>query len=244
MILLCFLLLFNDIDGTQVESVWEEANRAYQAGDFTKASGLYEKLVQEGVHNGKLHFNLANAYMKQERLGPAILQYCKARKYLPNDPDVIANLNLVQSMRVDAIEGEDEAFMVGYDNILRSISPGAVQLLAMIFLALAGITGLGRILKPEMGKWLSYVLVISAVWGLIFTALAFMQHDRLDRRDLGVLIAEKTDVRAGPATTEAVSFTIHEGVRFRILGEAQGWYRIGLANGYNGWIPRSAGGVI
>ena len=57
---------------------------------------------------------------------------------------------------------------------------------------------------------------------------------------MGVLIAAKTDVRAGPVATETISFTIHEGVRCRIMGKTDGWLRIGLANGYNGWVPRAS----
>jgi len=30
---------------------------------------------------------------------------------------------------------------------------------------------------------------------------------------------------------------VGEGARCRILDKTEGWLRIGLANGYNGWVP-------
>jgi len=220
------------------EAIWAQANRAYADGRFDDAIASYEVLLESGVHNGKLHFNLANAYMKEDQVGPAILHYLKARKYLPGDADVRANLALAEQARAELIEGEDEAFMAAYDSALRRLNYSTVFGMAAICLALAGLALAWRIVRPDTGKWLTYLLTIALVWGLIASTVTVMQYRQLTRDDLAVLVARVTEVRAGPARTETVSFTISEGARCRILDETEGWFRIGLANGYNGWVPQ------
>ena len=242
MTLLLLLLAF--VQDPSPQSLWDDANRAYKEGRFSDASAQYEVLLGEGIHNGMLHFNLGNAYFKQSKVGPAVLHYLKARKYLPGNQDISDNLAMAMAKRKDAIEGEEEAFMSAYDSVLRRIDYGTVFMLAALFLILAGITLLWRIIRQETARWLVYVLVISGVWGLLFGIGASLQYRQMTRTDLGVLVAAKAEVRAGPATTEVVSFTIHEGVRCRILDKTEGWYRIGLANGYNGWVPQQAVTVI
>ncbi|MDJ0835768.1 MAG: SH3 domain-containing protein [Acidobacteriota bacterium] len=243
MTLLLFLLVLNP-QGSDPQTLWQEANRAYQDGRFSDASAQYEVLIEEGIHNGMLHFNLANAYFKQQKIGLAVLHYLKARKYLPGNKDITANLEMAMAQRKDLIEGEDEAFMSSYDSVLRRIDYSTVFTLSAFFLILAAATLLWRIIRPDGGRWQIYVLVISGVWGILFGAGAYLQYNQLTRTDLAVLVAPKAEVRAGPATTEVISFTVHEGVRCRILDKTEGWYRIGLANGYNGWVPQQAVTII
>ncbi len=115
---------------------------------------------------------------------------------------------------------------------------------ALALLIIGGLASLWLILKPTASKGVGYVMVIGCILGLCLTGIAFMQYKQLTRDDLGVLIANQAVMRSGPANTESENFTIHEGVRCRILDETEGWYRISLANGYNGWVPRASVGII
>jgi len=200
------LILCLSISEADPEAIWTMANQAYAEGRYNEAIVGYEALIEEGVYNGKLHFNLGNAYAKQDRIGLAMLHYLKARKYLPGDPDIAANLELVEQRRPEMIEGEDEAFMASYDALARRLSYPLVFYSAAFCLLLAGSATAWRLFRPEIGKWLTYVLVISLVWGLIASSVAVLQYQQRMRDDLGVLIAKTTDVRAGPAQTETISF--------------------------------------
>ena len=51
----------------------------------------YEQALEVGGASGAVLFNLGNAYFKQSRLGPALLNYERARRLLPRDPDIAAN---------------------------------------------------------------------------------------------------------------------------------------------------------
>jgi len=233
-------LLLSLVQLDDPEQVWTQANEAYEDGRFSEAQALYESLIKRDIHNGKLHFNLANAYLKNQRLGPAILHYCKARKYMPNDPDIAQNLALADAQRTDPpIEGEDEAFLMGFDRVVRALNYPTLFFLAAGLLVIAGLASLILVVRPFTGKWLGYVLVIAGVVGIFLSAVTYVQHRQLTRTDLGVVVSSRLDVRAGPATDETISFMVHAGIRCRILDETEDWLRIGLANGYNGWVPRT-----
>ena len=239
------LLLFTAPPQAEPEALWQEANQHYKDGSFQLALDIYLILLRDGVENGKLHYNLGNAYFKTEHLGKAILHYNKAAKYLPGDSDVAANLALAEDHRAGPkIEDEHEAFAQTLDRIAHQISYRLVFLAALVFLLIGGLASLLLILRPMSGKWLGYVMVIGATFGLILMALAFVQHRQLSRDDMAVLTAVKVDVRSGPSNQESSSFVIHEGIRCRILDKTEGWFRIGLANGYNGWVPRGVVEII
>jgi len=245
--MLLFMLIFvqSGQPAPQFEENWTQANQFYQEGKYQEALVLYQSLLDAGIQNGKLHFNAGNAYLKCGQVGKAVVHYCKARKLMPGDPDVTENLAIADENRVDkTIVGEDETFMVGFDKLAGSVRYPILFNLALAFIILAGLASLMLVVRPHSGKWLGYLLVISGVLGLILIATTYAQHRQLTRKDFAVLVASETDVLSGPSKRETVSFTIHEGMRCRILGETENWYRIGLANGYNGWVPRSAVEII
>ncbi|MBW2367689.1 MAG: tetratricopeptide repeat protein [Deltaproteobacteria bacterium] len=76
----------------------------YEAQDFTEAIDAFTRVVESGVSNGKLFYNLANAHFKHSNLGPAILWYERARRLLPNDPDIRFNLDYASSLVQDEKE--------------------------------------------------------------------------------------------------------------------------------------------
>jgi len=220
--------------------VWAQANQAYQEERFQEAVELYESILADGVQNGNIHFNLGNAYFKTQQLGKAVLHYYKARKFSPGDEDIANNLALAAESRVDPIiDEEDEAFSRGFDAVAHTLNYKAVFYLSLVMLCMGGLASLGMILKPQTGKWIGYVMVTGSVVGLLLMAAAFLQYHQITRTDMAVIIAKEVNVLSGPSSKEPISFTIHEGISCRVLDENEGWCRIRLANGFNGWMRRS-----
>ena len=85
------------------EAFFEEGNRLYQEGDFAGAVELYERILESGVESGELHYNLGNAWFRLGEIGPAVLHYERARRMMPRDDDLRANLELARSLTVDEI---------------------------------------------------------------------------------------------------------------------------------------------
>ena len=84
---------------TQVE-FYQEGNRLYQEGDFEGALASYLRLVEAGFESGEVYYNIGNTYFKLGNVALSILYYERARRLLPGDEDVQANLDLARSLTV------------------------------------------------------------------------------------------------------------------------------------------------
>src|SRR5205814_513210 len=81
-----------------------QGNAAYKAGDYAGAAGAYERLLNAGLASGPLYFNLGNAYFKNGHVGQAILNFERAHRLMPRDPDVRANLAYAAEIAKDIPE--------------------------------------------------------------------------------------------------------------------------------------------
>ena len=67
---------------------------------------------------------------------------------------------------------------------------------------------------------------------------------RLDGTDLAVVLDDAVEVLAGPGPNNATLFTVHEGLTLEVRAERPEWIQVSLPNGLNGWIPRTAIGLV
>jgi len=93
------------LDKTQIVELFSKAKSFFwqaqevSASDPESAKKLYEssilrfeRIVRDGgIHNGKLYYNIGNAYFRAGNLGRAILNYKKAQTYIPNDQNLLHN---------------------------------------------------------------------------------------------------------------------------------------------------------
>ena len=61
------------------------ANDLYAKSKFQEAADSYESLIQRGINNGYLYYNLGNTYIRLGKIGPAILNYIHAQKLIPRN---------------------------------------------------------------------------------------------------------------------------------------------------------------
>src|ERR1041385_4838407 len=80
---------------------FKAANQLYDAGKFAEAAAVYEKLEPKTAH---VYYNLGNAWFRQGKMGLAVLNYERARRLAPRDPDILANLKFAeQRLGVDDV---------------------------------------------------------------------------------------------------------------------------------------------
>ena len=82
-----------------------QANNAYQNSDYSTSIALYEELVDSGIRDANVYFNLGNAYYENGQLGSALLNYRRAQQINPRDVDIGVNIALVRSERLDLQQG-------------------------------------------------------------------------------------------------------------------------------------------
>jgi uncharacterized protein YgiM (DUF1202 family) len=59
-----------------------------------------------------------------------------------------------------------------------------------------------------------------------------------------VVLPDAASVKEGADTNYRTVFAVHAGLRVRIQERDQGWVRVRLANGLEGWLPETEVGRI
>lgn len=80
-----------------IDTLFDEANRAYSKGEFTTAADLYEKIITNYGYSSGVLYNLANSYARLDRTGDAVLHYERALRLAPGDSDITNNLRMVKT---------------------------------------------------------------------------------------------------------------------------------------------------
>jgi hypothetical protein len=243
----------------QIAALFSRANDAFRQAntaidDVGKANSLYEKailgyekIIREGrIQNPKLYYNLANAYLLQNDLGRAILNYRRAEKLDKSNSDIQKNLAFARGRRIDKVEQKTETQIMQtlifwhYDLGMRTKFIIAWTGFMVLCLTLTAAIWFGR----KTG--LSVVAVISAVLLVCFavsvTIDGFTQATCLS----GVIISPQVTAYQGDGPNYPASFKepLHAGTEFVLLERRPGWLHIRLVNGSDGWVPQSDAELI
>ena len=230
----------------------KQANQAFQQGldttDTARSKGYYQQaidaytaLLDAGVRNAKLYYNLGNAHMLRHDFGRAILNYRRGLQLEPGNARLQANLRYARSQRLDQIEtSAQQAFLsrlfFWQDDL--SVSAQATLAIALFWLAW------GSALAHQFwrrGAW-RWLAAGAAFATLLFAASAWMIHTQNTATQHGVIVANEASVRKGNGASYALQFPhpLHSGAEFTVLEHRGDWLYIQLDNGDNGWIRQAA----
>jgi len=224
------------------EEIFERGNTAYEEGRFLDAAEAYRAVLRYRIRDAVVEFNLGNAEFRLGNLGPAILHYERARRLAPTDRDVLANLDYARSLCRDRVEAPPEIAIVGWLRDAQSAvgpDPQAWATLVLVWVA----CGLIAWCFARPGGWTAgHGWAIAAL--LLAITLGFASwrttYARVEGRALAVVLAEASDVLAGPGENNATLFTVHEGLTLEVRSEREDWLQVSLPNGLNGWVRRGA----
>jgi hypothetical protein len=226
--------------------VMDTANQLYEAGQYTQAAQAYEQLVEQGMADSALFYNLGNAHFKQGDYGRAILNYRRAQQLAPRDADIAANLALARAQAVDQYEVVDEGGFIGQAgsavqawlslNELAMAALAAWVLFALLLLLISSARA-----GSAWRKGLQYTLVATAM-ALAVGVLALGSALYADRQwSEGVIVATEVDVTSGPGGQYVTEFTLHSGAEVDLVEMRGNWARLVLPGGeLEGWVPAGA----
>lgn len=219
-----------------------EANRLYEAGQFVEAVVAYQGLVDAGVTDGTLYYNLGNAHFKAGDLGHAILNYRRAQALLPRDPDVAANLQLARAQATDRLETEGEGVMVGFVRRVlvewTTLDEAAGIALGLWVLLCALVVA--AILWRRGQQALRYAIVVLGVMLALSLLSIGIRVSDVHGSSPAVIVAQAVEVRSGPGEDYLAEFTLHTGAEIRVLERRGDWVRIALPGDLQGWVPGEA----
>ena len=103
-----FLLFTGISHGSELTRLFLDGIKDYRNGRYEDAIQKFSSVADGGVSNGKLFYNLGNAYLKNGDLGLALLWYERADKLIPNDVSTINENNIIFKSVICIIGQNDE----------------------------------------------------------------------------------------------------------------------------------------
>lgn len=219
-------------------------NQNYEAGDYAEAVEVYEIIVNAGVQDSTLYYNLGNAYFKNGDLGRAILNYRRAQYLDPRDADVAANLDIARLQTLDKLESADLGV---WTNLVQAaeewLTLTEAAILALMLWLVTCTFAIAAILSRRLRRASLWIVAIAGIFllaGLLSMANRYYWQTTYPP---AIIVAQEIDVTSGPGGADQylVEFNLHSGAEVRMIDSRPGWRRIALpGNDFQGWIPTEA----
>ena len=222
---------------------FEQANAAYNEGNYQSALDLYNNIVEAEQESVPLYFNLGNTYYKMGTYPMAIYYYEKALKLDPSNADVKTNLEIANLAIADKIESIPQSFIIkGWNNVKNMFSSNAwatvsvicfTILLAALFLFLRA----HRMGLRKVGFFVGILALLFFVFSFIFS---MEKRNEAKEKNHAIIMTPAVTVKSSPNDGSVDLFVLHEGTKVTLLDETDGWNKVKIANGSEGWLPSDA----
>lgn len=225
-------------------SEFYRGNQAYKEGSYDESIRAYRGVIANGHESGALYFNLGNAHMKKGELGAAILEYERAQRLLPGDPDVAANLAYARELaKDDAVETPlwwRLLFPLAERARSAVLAWGWTALWALFWVVL----GL-RFAFPARRQGAGRVAWTLGVAALLTGASFAARLIAVDLKDTAVVVSGgETPVRFEPSESGTEHFRVGEGTLLEVTDARGEWLQVRRRDGRRGWIPAAAAGLV
>ena len=219
---------------------FDEGNQRYQEGNFDGALDRYLRILDDGLESGELYYNIGNAYFKLGEIGPAILSYERARRLMPSDDDLLANLELARSLTADEITPLPGFWLFRVVGWWVGLLPlrALVWLVAVAYLA-AMTAVILVMLRPAtaLAVWGRRIAITAAAVTVVFGINLTARELGLGAAEQAVILAEEAVVQSAPSDDAALQiFAVHEGTKVRVDRRSEEWVEIVLEDGKVGWV--------
>ena len=209
-----------------------------------EAVDQYRRVAVAGFESGALYFNLANAELKSGRIGAAVLDYERARRLLPRDPDVRANLGYAIEQAGVELPEPPLWKRLAFPLASRLATGEMAAIVGVLWIVFWGILALSLVVVRGRPLWRRAAWIVGVLTFFLASNLAVRAWDTEWTRAAVVTASGESAVRFEPAESGTEHFRVREGDWLVVGGESGGWYRVQRPDGRRGWIPQAAVGVV
>jgi tetratricopeptide (TPR) repeat protein len=224
---------------TDPSAVFVRAGGFYSEGRYLDAAQAYEEVLRAGVESANLYYNLGNAYFRAGDVGRAVLNYERARRLAPRDPDVLANLDFARSRGAEA---EPRSLL---SRILFPLADrmstdrlflGAVIVWTIFFALLAAAR-----LVPRARVGAGRGAIIAAVAFVVCLTSGLVRLATVEWPAQAVVVSDRVaTIRFEPSASGAAHFEAKPGAMLRWVTEREGWVQVARSDGRRGWVERAS----
>lgn len=220
-------------------SLWAKGNEAYSMGEFNNAVQYYTRIEKQGLASAALYYNMGNAYYRLKENGKAILYYERTLKLDPANSDARINLQMASAQTLDKIEEvPDFIFVTWVKNVRNSLSSNGWARLSLVLLCVTLIFLLAfKFVGSRRARKVNFIISCCILFFTIVSLLFSVDLAvRANSSDSAIVMNNIGNVKSAPNTTGNSIFVLHQGTKLKILEKAQGWDRIQIKDGRQGWI--------
>lgn len=245
-----FILLvsFSVFAETPAENDFAKANELYKQEKYSDAVAQYEAiLAKHKQHSCDLYYNLGNAYYKLNKIGPAVYNYEKALMLDPGNKTVLNNLKFAHNMMIDEVK---EVPTTGFSSIVHQMTgqlltdTWAKMAVAGAFLFLAAFAGYYFAVQTSQKRLFFGAMIILLLAIVVFIGAAIFEADYQKSQQPAIVFASIASVKGEPKENASDAATIHEGTKVYVIDELDGWKRVMLPDGSDGWITAESVRVL
>lgn len=210
----------------------------YEAEKFLSAAGAYQEAFKNGLKNGNVFYNIGNCHLKNDELSRAILNYEKAKIFMPGDSDLVLNYRYARSlMKQDENLASRHVILWALDKVFEKIGfKGMIILGVFLFYGLTFYFIWAKIFKKSTVVS-NFVIVL---WIFLLAAVAIPLKHRLWDMETGAIVMPRIiDARFEPSEESMSNFPLYEGMKVNVTRKYGKWYRIRRTDGRIGWIKSS-----
>jgi tetratricopeptide (TPR) repeat protein len=213
------------------DSLFAEANRAYEASEYRVAAATYQEILQSGLESPELYFNVGNAQYRLGALGKAILAYRRCLRLAPRDREARRNLALARTRVGNQPEPSPVLSRIA-TVLLEAFSSRELTHALLLIYWVAGIVGLCHLMKRC--RW-SRTALITLLALAVPVLILWWARLTFERKPLAVLV-ETAAARSGPGVDYRLQFTAGEGTEVLEEKREHGWHLVRVPQGHRGWV--------
>jgi len=222
-----------------VQALFAKGNGYYAKAQYKEALNTYQQILDDGYQSPAVYFNMGNASYKTDDIPSALLYYEKAHKLAPGDEDINVNIRFANLKTTDKIDEAPEFFLANWwKAFILSFSVSALSTLSILFVLL----GSGVLViyfftnSVSIKKSSFYASMLLFFLGVLTIFVAGMQISYFDGHRQAIIFSSSVVVKSGPVEKSNGIFVLHDGTKVNILDNSNGWLKIRLGNGNEGWI--------
>lgn len=243
-VLIFLCIIFVQITkANNINDAYNSANNLYKNKQYDSALTIYQSLLQQGVYQSDVYYNLGNVYFKKKQISKAILNYERAKKINPDDEDINFNLEVANTKLVDKIEPLPLIFYKRWwNNTSELFTISAWSRIAIIctFLFSISIAVFFITKLVFIKKMLFYNSILMLLVVILSILLANYKSNSINNNNYAIIMPISLTVKSSPDAKSTDIFIVHEGLKVEVIDNIEDWSEIKLANGEKGWVKNTS----
>lgn len=233
LVLALLFFLFSSVivrAGEDPDRLFQQGNAAYVQKKFEEAITCYEKIIRENGYSAAVLYNLGNSYAEKGQIGRAILNYERAKRLKPTDPEILGNLEHLR--KAHGLFVSEPSFFQQIVNGLELDSWTGLAIIAFVMLTTAVTASFFLERWSGILRWLAggCVLLLMASSACAFVSFG-CRPTAIITREGGI------EIRISPFAAAKSGGRIQEGRGIRLGAIHKGFVHIIDETQRAGWVP-------